>query len=59
MKLIKFIFMEFVMCCFAGLWVEVKRGVGESAHVPPEFLCSGQADVGGLPDAFPGGHLVV
>ena len=31
------------------------------AHVWPEFhLCSGQADMGGLPDAFhsvPGGHL--
>jgi hypothetical protein len=38
------------------------RGVGESAHVPPEFLCSGWADMGGLLDTFhmaPGGHLDV
>ena len=31
-------------------------------HVRPEFLCSGQAEAGGLPDAFhlaPGGHLAV
>ena len=36
-------------------------GVGRIAHIWPEFLlCSGQADVGGLPDAFHsalGGHL--
>jgi hypothetical protein len=36
-----------------------KRG-GRIAHIPPEFhLCSGQADVGGLPDTFhsaQGGH---
>jgi hypothetical protein len=47
------------------MW-ELKRGLGEEgggriAHVLPDFhLCSGQADVGGLPDAFhsaPGGHL--
>jgi hypothetical protein len=38
------------------------RGVGESARVHPEFLCSGRADAGGLPDAFHAalsGHLVV
>ena len=33
---------------------------GGKTHALPEFhLCSGQADVGGLPDAFhsaPGGH---
>ena len=30
-----------------------KRGEGRIAHVRPEFLlCSGQADAGGLPDAF-------
>jgi hypothetical protein len=42
------------------------KGVGEGggkekARIWPEFLlCSGQADAGGLPDAFhytPGGHL--
>jgi hypothetical protein len=35
--------------------------VGRIAHVWPElFLCSGQAGMAGLPDAFhsdPGGHL--
>ena len=34
----------------------------ERAHVQPEFLCSGQADVGGLLDVSlmaPGGHLAV
>ena len=38
------------------------RGERERAHLPPEFLCSGQAFVGGLVDAFhaaPGGHLAV
>ena len=39
-----------------------KRGEG-GAHVQPEFLlCSGQVDMGGLPDAFysaAGGHLAV
>lgn len=34
---------------------------GKRAQVPPEFLlCSGQADIEGLPDVFhftPGGHL--
>jgi hypothetical protein len=38
-----------------------ERGEGRIAHVWPEFLlCSGQAEAGGLPDAFhsaPGGHL--
>jgi hypothetical protein len=28
------------------------RGGRERAHVLPEFLCSGQADSGGLPDIF-------
>ena len=39
-----------------------KEGEGRIAHVWPEFLlCSGQADLGGLPDAFhsdPGGNHV-
>ena len=40
------------------------RGTGGRvrARDRPEFLCSGQADTGGLPDAFhsaPGGHLAV
>jgi hypothetical protein len=44
---------------------ELNRGPGEEvggriSHVWPEFhLCPGQADAGGLPDAFhsaPGGH---
>ena len=42
-----------------GLWVWGKR---KSSHVLPEFLCSGQADSGGLLDAFHsalGGHLAV
>ena len=38
-----------------------KEGEGRVAQVQPEFvLCSGQADDGGLPEAFqsaPGGHL--
>jgi hypothetical protein len=38
-----------------------ERGGREEVHVRPEFLlCSGQADMGGLPVAFhsaPGGHL--
>ena len=38
-----------------------EEGEGRIAHVWPEFLlCSGQADMGGLPDTFhsaPGGHL--
>ena len=30
-----------------------ERGQGRIAHVQPEFhLCSGQADMGGLPDTF-------
>jgi hypothetical protein len=30
-----------------------EEGGGEKAHTPPEFyLCSGQAEVGGLPDSF-------
>lgn len=46
--------------------VRTKRGQGKGergwiAHIGPEFLlCSGQADTGGLPDAFHlalGGHL--
>jgi hypothetical protein len=45
------------------MWEEKGQGkVGKGgACVWPEFLlCSGQVDVGGLPDAFhsaPGGHL--
>ena len=37
-------------------------GVGESARVPPEFLCSGKVVTGRLLDVFywaPGGHLAV
>jgi hypothetical protein len=37
-------------------------GEGEGTRVPPEFQCSGQADVGGLLHAFhkaPGGCLAV
>jgi hypothetical protein len=37
-------------------------GGRERVRIWPEFLCSGQADAGGLPDAFhaaPGGHLAV
>jgi hypothetical protein len=38
-----------------------REGRGRIAHGQPELhLCSGQADEGGLPDAFhsaPGGHL--
>ena len=46
--------------------VGTKRESGEEegekiAHTQPEFhLCSGQADMGGLPNTFhsaPGGHL--
>jgi hypothetical protein len=29
-----------------------RGGLGESAHILPEFLCSGQVDTGGLPDTF-------
>lgn len=39
-----------------------ERGGRERAHILPEFLCSGQADAGGLPDAFhsaSGRHLAV
>ena len=39
-----------------------EREKGESARVPPEFLCSGQADAGELRDGFhsaPGGDLAV
>ena len=39
-----------------------KEEEGERARIPPEFLCSGQADVGGLLDVFhsaPGGHLAM
>jgi hypothetical protein len=46
----------------AGLRVCGKRGVGENAHIWPEFWCSGRVYTGGLPDAFhkaPGGHLSV
>jgi hypothetical protein len=42
-----------------GLWM---WGNTETPHIQPEFLCSGQADVGGLQDAFLlvlGGHLGV
>jgi hypothetical protein len=48
-----------------AVW-ELKRGLGKKeegriAHIWPEFLlCSEQADVEGLPNAFysaPGGHL--
>ena len=53
----------FYYCCnkYVGPWLQGKRG-RETAHVPPEFWCSGWADTGGLPDAFymaPGGHLAV
>jgi hypothetical protein len=38
-----------------------RKGKGRIAHFQPDFfLCSGQADLGGLPDAFhwaPRGHL--
>lgn len=53
-----------IVCVRGGVW-ELKRGPGayrggRIAHVLPEFyLCFGQADMGGLPDAFysaPGGH---
>jgi hypothetical protein len=46
--------------------VGTKRGAGEeggredSMHQPEFLLCSGQVDVGGLPDTFhsaPGAHL--
>jgi hypothetical protein len=33
-----------------------RRGGRETASVWPEFLCSGQAEAGGLPDAF---HLAL
>jgi hypothetical protein len=42
--------------------VGVREKRGGRAHFRPEFLCSGQADVGGLPDTFHvvlGGHLAV
>jgi hypothetical protein len=46
----------------AGPWVCGKKGVGESAHVPREFRCSGWTNVRGLLDAFHaalGGHMAV
>jgi hypothetical protein len=48
-----------VLCGFVGV---TEEGGKERAHVWPEFLCSGQADSGGLLDAFhvaPSGHLAV
>lgn len=38
------------------------KGKRDRTHILPEFLCSGQADGGGLPDTFHsalGGNLAV
>ena len=39
-------------CCMVGAVGVGERGEWERTHVPPEFWCSGRADVGGLPHTF-------